>query len=192
MSEGNLCVMASDTTQTSNRLSWRLRAIIRLFARPTIAYILNIDDSCTLNVANEQLSDSEVYSTLRSIGNVRKKIWKPDDLFKHINNIIEFCAATQNGHVNRTVLKNLLSSLFKEEISEERTTVDVTETIVIYSSKENQCGVMKLAFTGEQFNITNCCFKGTQIKLNVKKLVIMFDNTQDLLFTLRTFVEADQ
>jgi hypothetical protein len=193
-------------------LPWFLSVIIRPLASLVMRYILNIDDSYTLNVADAQLSDPESYSILRTIGarieefsnsnlasyfdrsekNFVENIWAPGDLSKYIDDIVTFCAAAQAGHINTTALKNVLSSLLREEIRQERATVNTTETIMIYSTRSSQCGVMRLTFIGERLKITNCCSTGQEIRLCVKKVVIMFMNTQELLCTLRTFVQANR
>jgi hypothetical protein len=189
-----------------------LNIIIRPLASLVMSYILNIDDNYTLNVADEQLSDPESYSILRTIGSrieefrnsnlasyfntseqtFVKNIWTPRDLSKYVDDIIEFCAAAQAGHINTTALKNILSLFLREEISQERATVNSTEIIVVYSTRNSQCGVMKLTFIGERLEITECCSTGQKITLCVKKVVIMFMNTRDLLYTLRTFVQANR
>jgi len=201
-----------NVTATLDVLPWYLSMIIRPLASLVLRYILNIDDSYTLNVADSQLSDPERYSLLRTIGariedfrnsnlasyfntserTFNKRIWTPGDLSSYVNDIVDFCAAAQAGHINTTAVKNLLSLLLKEEISRERTTLNCTENIVIYSTSSNQCGVMNLNFAGEQLEITNCCSTGKEITLRVKRVMIMFQNTRDLLYTLRTFVQANR
>lgn len=193
-------------------LPWFLRVVIGSLGSLVVKYLLNVDDSYTLDVADEQLSDAELYSTLRTIGariedfkntnihsyfntsecTFRKNIWTPGDLTSYVNDIVNFCAAAHLGHINMNALKNILSSLFKEQISREQTTINSTETIVMYSTRENECGVMKLVFTGEQIEITKCCSTGKETSLSVQKTLILFQNSQELLHTLRTFVQANR
>lgn len=202
----------TNVTGMIGTLPWFLRTTISPLVSGVVRYLMNIDDSYTLNVADTHLSDPECHSVLRTIGariedfkrsnlcsyfntsecTFTKKIWYPGDISSYVDDIVKFCAAAQGGHINTTALTHVLSLLLKEKISREHTTVNATEKIVVYSNRNDQCGVMRLIFTGEQLEITNCCWTGKEITLCVKKDVIMFRNTQDLLHTLRTFVQANQ
>jgi hypothetical protein len=197
--------ITSSVGTITGQLPWFLGATIGSLGSLVVKYLLSIDDSFTLDVADEQLSDAELYSTLRTIGariqdfqrsnlhsyfntsecTFKKNIWTPGDLSTYIGDIVNFCAAAHGGHINMIALKNILSALFKEQISREQSTINSTETIVIYSTRHSECGVMKLVFTGEQIEVTNCC-------LSVKKNLILFRNSQDLLHTLRSFVRASR
>ena len=211
-SQHHVSTIKSNVETAIDTLPWFLATIIRPLASLVLYYLLNVDNSYTLDVADGQLSEGEFYSILRTIGariedfgrsnlysyfntsdcTFKKNIWTPGDLSSYVDDIVNFCAAAHGGHINMIALKNILSSLFKEQINREQTTINSTETIVIYSTRDSECGVMKLVFTGEQIEVTNCCLTGKEISLSVKKVLILFRNSQDLLHTLRTFVQANR
>lgn len=200
-----------NTMAIINFLSWPLRSIVSPLASIILDYILKIDDNYTVDVADKELHDSDAYATLKSLGaqieqlqnsnltnyfdtdyrTFQRTISGTGDLNSYVNDIVEFCASYKDGHINTTAIKNILTSLLKTEMSEEHSTINKTTTEVIYTTKQDKCGVIRLTFTGDQIKITNCCSSSTNIKIKVDKVVIMFRNTKDLLATLRTFVQAN-
>ncbi|UJR24282.1 hypothetical protein I4U23_027249 [Adineta vaga] len=62
-------------------------------------------------------------------------IWSPGDFSTYVGNI---------------AITNILSTLLKTVSSEESTRINKSETIIIYSEKKNECGIIKLNFTGDQ------------------------------------------
>ncbi|CAF1435230.1 unnamed protein product [Adineta steineri] len=197
---------------TINTLPFMLRIIIAPLKFLIINYLLGIDDSYTVNVADAEMSDSECYSVLRAIGaemerfensniceffnneekTFQKTIWSVSHLKEYMEDIIDFCASAYRAHVDKTALKSTLTSMIKRQVAEEMTTIKKTEIIIIYSENQNQCGVLRLEFDGYQKISTSCCSTGAETKTHVKKSMIMFRDSTDLLHTLKTFIKANQ
>lgn len=193
-------------------LPYYIKIIVAPLASIILNYILQVDDSYTVDVADAQMSDSDAYIALKSLGaqleklrdssltnyfdssqsTFEKTISGPGDLNKYVGDIVDFCASYAVGHINTTAIKNLLTSLLKSEMEEERLTINKTETIVIYTTRQNECGAMRVTFTGDQIKINNCCSTSAKTKIHVQKVTIMFRNTKDLLTMLRTFVYANR
>ncbi|UJR18885.1 hypothetical protein I4U23_022013 [Adineta vaga] len=114
------------------------------------------------------------------------------DLNTYVGDIVQFCSSYAGVHINTTAVQNIVTSILKSEIEEEHLTINKTETIVIYTTRHDECGVMRVTFTGDQIKIQNCCSNSAKTKINVNKVIIMFRNTKDLLAMLRTFVQANQ
>ena len=193
-------------------LPFYIKIIVSPLASVILNYILKVDDSYTVDVADARMSDSEAYITLKSLGaqienlkgssltnyfdssqhTFEKTISGTGDLHGYVGDIVDFCASYAGGHINTTAIKNLLTSLLKSEMEEERLTINKTETIVIYTTRHDECGVMRVTFTGDQIKMNNCCSSSAKTKINVQKVIIMFRNTKDLLTMLRTFVQANR
>ena len=188
-----------------------IQIILRPLASIILNYILKVDDSYTVDIADERLSDSEAYVILKSLGSQIERLRNSNltnyfdtsrctfertisgtgELHRYVDDIVRFCASYANGHINTTAIKDILTSVLKTEMEEERSTIDKTETIVVFSTRCDECGVMRVSFTGDQIKTTNCCTSSAKTKINVEKTVIMFRNTKDLLAMLRTFVHAN-
>ena len=188
-----------------------LKIIVKPLQSAILKYIFMTDENYNVDVANEKLSDSEAYATLQSLGAQIEKLkdsyltnyFDTDyrtfertisglrDLNSYVNDIVQFCTSYGNGHINTVAIKNILTSLLKIEMSEEHSTINITKTVVIYTTKHDECGVIRMTFTGDQIKITNCCSSSTKIKIKVDRVLIMFRNTKDLLAMLRTFVQAN-
>lgn len=193
-------------------LPFFIRIIVKPLASIILNYVLKVDENYTVDVADRRLSDSEAYVILKSLGAQMEKLRSSNlasyfdnsrctfkrtiqgagDLNTYINDIVDFCASYANGHINTTALKNVLSTVLKSEMVEERSRIDRTETIVVYSTRTNECGVMRVTFSGDQIKTTNCCSSSANTSIDVERSIIMFRNTQDLLAMLRTFVQANQ
>ncbi|UJR06821.1 hypothetical protein I4U23_011109 [Adineta vaga] len=172
-----------------------------------IVKVLESHDDYRYDIADEKLSDSECYHLLRKIGAhmdlfknsplksyfdsdkrlFEKAIWNLIDLGKYVENIVKFCASYQAGYVNMTALTNTLSTLLNTEISEEHLSINKSETIIIYSEKAKECGVIKLKFTGSQIRTTYCFSQGSRTRINVEKDMIMFKDSRELWLSLQTF-----
>lgn len=188
-------------------MSGGLQAIIDALTSKVMNFVVKSDDNYTLDIADAELCESEYYHLLRIVGAhmdefknsplkiyfdssqhlFEKTIWSPGDLNKYVEGIVAFCASAKVGHVNITALTNILSTLLKAEISEEHTSINKSETIIIYSERNKECGVIKLNFTGDQIKAKDCCIEGTNTRINVKKDMIIFKDSKELLLTLRTF-----
>jgi hypothetical protein len=92
--------------------------------------------------------------------------------------------------VNTTALENILSNLLKEKLKEEKTTMNRTKTEVIYSTKSEECDVLKLVFIGNQIETKSCCSSETKTTISVERTLIMLNNTQELLEMVRRFAHA--
>ncbi len=168
------------------------------------------DNSYRYNIADAELSDSEDYHLLRKIGahmdylknssaksyfdsdtrSFDKTIWNLGDLGKYVESIVTFCASYRGGHINMAAVTNFLSTLLKAEISEEHVSINKSDTTIIYSEKTEECGVIKLKFTGAQRRTTSCFSEGVKTRINVEKDMIMFKDRKDLYLTVQTFKEA--
>ena len=186
---------------------WLQTAIDVLTSKP-LDFILKKDNKYTLDVADEQLSNSECYHLLRIVGAhmdefknsdlkkyfntsehlFEKTIWSPGELGKFVEDIVSFCASVETGHINATALTSVLSTLLKTELSQSEETINKIETNIIYSEKTQECGVVKLHFMGDQIQVKGCCSsQGTNTKVNVQKDLIIFKDSKELLLSLRTF-----
>ncbi|CAF1483645.1 unnamed protein product [Adineta ricciae] len=192
-------------------LPYVIQILVKPLASLVLNYVLKVDDNYTVDVADEHLSDSEAYTLLRSLGahienlkslnltnyfdtdsrNFKKTISGAGDLNKYVDDIVQFCSSYRQGHINTTAIKNILTSLLKTEMEEERLKINKTENVVIHSTRYAECGVMRLTFTGDQIKKTNCCSDSAETNITVEKVVITFRNTKDLLALLRTFVQAN-
>jgi len=199
-----ICVLRRITVATPG---W-LQAIVDVLTLKPIEFILKKDKKYTLDVADEQLSNSECYHLLRIVGAhmdefknsdlkkyfntsehlFEKTIWSPGELGKFVEDIVSFCASVETGHINATALTSVLSTLLKTELSQSEETINKIETNIIYSEKTQECGVVKLHFMGDQIQVKGCCSsQGTNTKVNVQKDLIIFKDSKELLLSLRTF-----
>ncbi|CAF1481171.1 unnamed protein product [Adineta steineri] len=189
-----------------------LDAVKDALAPKVLGFVLQNDDNCTLSVADEKLCEAEQYHLLRIVGAhmdefknsplkiyfdddkhvFEKTIWSFGDLSTYVGNIVTFCASARGGHVNMSALTNILSTLLKTQISEERSSINKSETIIIYSERAKECGVIKLNFTGDQIKVKSCCSEGANTKINVEKDMIMFKDGRELLLSLRTFARENR
>lgn len=187
-----------------------LKMLVKPLAGTILSYILGIDDNYTLDIADQRLSGPEYNVMLKTIGAHMEDFRKSklcnyfntdtqtfsgstssvSGLNAYVSDVVTFCASIQDGKVNTTAVKNILSTLLKEELRRERTTIDITDTQVVYSSKSEGCGVLKLVFTGNKIETTNCCSSETETTMTVQKTAIMFNNTQELLCMVKTFANA--
>ncbi|CAF1515289.1 unnamed protein product, partial [Rotaria sp. Silwood1] len=126
-----------------------IRIIVKPLAYLILKYILKIDDDYTVDIADAQLSDSEAYVLLKSLGAQIEKLKGSDltnyfdisnrtfertisgtgDLHKYVDDIVQFCALYAGGRINMTAIKNILTSLLKSEMEEEHSTINTTETV---------------------------------------------------------------
>ena len=186
--------------------------MLNALSSTVLGFVLQNDDSCTLDVADAELCESECFHLLRIVGAhmeefsnsplkiyfqsddhlFEQTIWSFGDLSTYVGNIVTFCASAHVGHVNITALTNILSTLLKTQVSEERSSINKTETVIIYSEKSKECGVLKLNFTGDQIKTKGCCDEGTNTKIHVKKGMIVFKDSKELLLTLRTFARENR
>ena len=177
-----------------------------------LKFVLQDDDSCTLDVADAELTEAEQYHLLRIVGAhmeefkssplaiyfntdrhvFEKTIWSFEDLSEYIGNMVRFCASADAGHVNIPALTNILSTLLKTQIIEQRLSINKTETIIIYSERNKQCGVLKLNFTGDQIKEKSCFDEGAHTKIDVRKDMILFKDSKELLLSLRTFARENR
>jgi hypothetical protein len=189
-----------------------IRIIIKTVQSFATGYLITTDDSYTLDVADQNMSDLEYHSLLRTIGahmetlkknpicqyfdqqekDFQRTIWKASDLNTYIDDIISFVAAANTGHVNKLALKSILIALIKSEVRDDRLDFNKTENIIIYSSKREQCGVIRLEINDYQKFSQYCCFTGAETKAHVKKSLIIFRDSKDLLHTLKTFVQVNR
>ncbi|CAF1182212.1 unnamed protein product [Adineta steineri] len=189
-----------------------LQAVLDALSPKVLNFVLQNDDNCTLDVADAEICESEQYHLLRIVGahmdefknspltiyfnsdehSFEKTIWSFGDSSTYVGNIVTFCASAHAGHVNITALTNILSTLLKTQISEEQLSINKSETVIIYSEKAKECGVLKLNFTGDQIKIKGCCDEGANTRVHVKKDMIIFKDSKELLLTLRTFARENR
>lgn len=202
----------ANTNSIIDSLPLVIRTIIRTVQSFVTGYLVTSDDSYTLDVADQKMSDSEYHSVLRTIGahmeslknnqicqyfdqqekDFQGTIYSAADLNTYIDDIIVFIAAAYTGHINKLALKSIFTSLIKSEVREDRMDFNKTENIVIYSSRAEQCGVIRLEINGYQKFSQYCCFTGAETKAHVKKSIILFRDSKDLLHTLKTFVQVNR
>lgn len=120
--------------RASNKPNWLQTALDAVESSVT-GFVLRKDDNHTLDVADEALCDSEYCHLLRIVGAhmnelknshlkeyfntdehlFEETLWSLGDLSKYIENSVTFCASAERGHVTKTALTNILSTLLKSE-----------------------------------------------------------------------------
>ncbi|KAJ6639826.1 Retrovirus-related Pol polyprotein from transposon RE1, partial [Pseudolycoriella hygida] len=184
-----------------------LEIVIKSFSAIVQFFMLHVDDSYTINVADEHVSDGQYVSLLRTLGAhfdeveesnlahyLTKKrqrfnatVWNPGDINKFIDDMVNFCSSiSSHGTVNTTAIKSIMSNLVRSRISLEAESLEGFETIILYSTRNQTCGVMRIDITGTKFDISGCCWgQGQAIDITLEQTTFMFHNTQDILQTGR-------
>lgn len=186
--------------------------MVKPLASVILYFVLEVDETYDIDVADAALSRPEAYHLLDSIAsNIEKfkdlglsnylspttctfhsQISGTVQLNRFVDDIVDFCTSLKSGSINKSAIKSALTNLLKTEIREERSSIDRREKFIIFSNSQSECGILILHFTGNRIETQNCCSNTADTTIHVTKESLMLLNTADLLIKLRTLIRTQR
>ena len=182
------------------------KAPIQWLGEKIINFILNVDSSYNIDVADAAFSNSECMNLLREVGKmyhstpeldrdqfkvfvhdklVKSEVVYTSNLGEFVNSLVDFCCQNSSDlTVNRNAIKAILSSI-NLDFSESTLKINKSETIPVFELKEKKLGVLVLTIKGTQSKVESCCSNGAEMNIEIKKTFLIFESSKDFLTHLR-------